>query len=148
MNLEQTPESIVPEQSVIDSWPTKVRTTSNACQKQEPVEVIFDAERWLYERKSAYPMVECLPGPADGMWKTFRYHPVCNGVVLKDQDVLVLYPNGNYYVKPDTNQEGCEHHPSKCCECMLKEIDEEYLNWISDEEKHLKAALISINEVP
>jgi hypothetical protein len=31
---------------------------------------------------------------------------------------------------------------------MLKEIDEEYLNWISDEEKHLKAALISINEVP
>lgn len=30
---------------------------------------------------------------------------------------------------------------------MLKEIDEEYLNWISDEEKHLKAALISINEV-
>ena len=31
---------------------------------------------------------------------------------------------------------------------MLKEIDEEYLNWESDEEKHLNAALISINEVP
>ena len=78
MNLEQTPESIVPEQSVIDSWPTKVRIASHPCQEQQ----------------------------------------------------------------------GCEHHPSKCCECMLKEIDEEYLNWISDEEKHLKAALISINEVP
>ena len=65
MNLAQTPESIVPEQSVIDSWPTKVRTTSNACQKQEPVEVIFDAERWLYERKNAYPMVaySCINVP-------------------------------------------------------------------------------------
>ncbi len=113
MNLEQTPESIVPEQSVIDSWPTKVRTTSNVCQKQEPVEVIFDAERWLYERKSAYPMVECLPGPADGMWKTFRYHPVCNGVVLKDQDVLVLYPNGNYYVKSDTKTRRLRTSPIK-----------------------------------
>lgn len=116
--------------------------------EQTPAEVTFDAERWIYERKSAYPMVDCLPGSADGMWKTFCYHPVCNGVVLKDKDVLVLYPNGNYYVKPDTNQEGCEHQPSKCCQCMLKEIDEEYLNWMSDEEKHLSAALISINEVP
>lgn len=32
MNLEQTPESIVPEQTVIDSWPTKVRIASHPCQ--------------------------------------------------------------------------------------------------------------------
>ena len=147
MNLAQTPESIVPEQSVIDSWPTKTRNGSHPCQEQTPAEVIFDAERWLYERKSAYPMVDCLPGAAEG-WETFNYHPFCNGVVLKDKDVLVLYPNGNYYVKPDTNQEGCERHPSKCCECMLKEIDEEYLSWESDEEKHLNAALTSIKQVP
>lgn len=120
MNLEQTQESIVPEQSVIDSWPTKVRTTSNACQEQEPVEVIFDAERWLYERKKAYPMVDCLPGPADGMWKTFRFHPVYCCVVLKDQDVLVLNPNGSYSVKPK----------------------------MTDQEKYLHTALASIKQVP
>lgn len=120
MNLAQTPESIVPEQSVIDSWPTKVRIASHPCQEQKPTEVIFDAERWLYERKSAYPMVECLPGPADGMWKTFRYHPVCNGVVLKDQDVLVLNPNGSYSVKPK----------------------------MTDQEKYLHTALASIKQVP
>ncbi|MGY5392782.1 hypothetical protein [Acinetobacter sp. NigerLNRRAM0016] len=45
-------------------------------------------------------------------------------------------------------QEGCEHHPTKCCECMLKEIDEEYLSCMSDEDKHYIAALISIDEVP
>lgn len=110
-------------------------------------EVTFNAERWIYERKSAYPMVDCLPGPADGMWITFRFHPACNGVVLKDQDVLVLHPNGNYHVKPNKNQEGCKHHPSKCCECMLKEIDEEYLSWGSDEEKHLNAALVAAEYV-
>ena len=107
MNLAQTPESIVPEQSVIDSWPTKVRVDSHPHQEQEPVEVIFDAERWLYERKTAYPMVNCLPGAAAG-WETFNYHPVCNGVVLKDQDVLVLDPNGEYSVKPKTDQD--KHH--------------------------------------
>lgn len=107
MNLTQTQESIVPEQSVIDSWPTKVRIASHPCQEQEPVEVIFDAERWLYERKTAYPMVNCLPGAAAG-WETFNYHPVCNGVVLKDQDVLVLDPNGEYSVKPKTDQD--KHH--------------------------------------
>lgn len=56
----------------------------------------------------------------------------------------------NLSITPESivpEQKGCEHHPSKCCECMLKEIDEEYLSWMSDEEKHLNAALISINEV-
>lgn len=108
MNLIQSQESIVPEQSVIDSWPTKVRIASYPCQEQKPNEVTFDAERWLYERKTAYPMVDCLPGPAEGMWKTFRYHPVCNGVDLKDKDVLVLDPNGEYSVKPKTDQD--KHH--------------------------------------
>lgn len=108
MNLTQTQESIVPKQSVIDSWPTKTRKDSHPCQEQKPTEVIFDAERWIYERKSAYPMVDCLAGPADGMWKTFCFHPVCNGVVLKDQDVLVLDPNGEYSVKPKTDQD--KHH--------------------------------------
>ncbi len=96
MNLEQTPESIVPEQSVIDSWPTKVRTTSNACQKQEPVEVIFDVERWMKNTKSAYPMVELRFSLGNG----FRYHPVCAGVVLKDKDVLIRNLNGCYSLKP------------------------------------------------
>ena len=136
MNLTQTQESIVPEQSVIDSWPTKVRIASHPCQEQKPTEVTFDAQIWIHKPKSAYPMVECRLSLENG----FRYHPVCNGVALKDKDVLVLNPNGSYSVKPKmTDQEGCEHHPSKCCECMLKEIDEE---------KHLNAALISINEVP
>lgn len=107
MNLTQTQESIVPEQLVIDSWPTKVRIASHPCQEQKPVELIFDAERWIYERKNAYPMVDCLPGAA-AEWETFNYHPVCNGVVLKDQDVLVLDPNGEYSVKPKTDQD--KHH--------------------------------------
>ncbi len=39
------------------------------------------------------------------------------------------------------NADGCEHHPLKCCECLLKEIDDEYLNHTPfDEEKHLKNA--------
>lgn len=106
MNLEQTPESIVPEQSVIDSWPTKVRTTSNACQKQEPVEVIFDFKLWMKKTKSAYPMVVLRFSLGNGC----RYHPVCKGVVLKDKDVLVLDPNGRYSVKPKmTDQEKYLH---------------------------------------
>lgn len=48
---------------------------------------------------------------------------------------------------PRQDIDGCEHHPEKCCECMLKEIDEQYLNFMSDEEKHLNAALLSIREV-
>ncbi len=48
---------------------------------------------------------------------------------------------------PRQDIDGCEHHPKKCCECMLKEIDEQYLNFFSDEEKHLNAALLSIREV-
>ena len=43
--------------------------------------------------------------------------------------------------------EGCEHHSLKCCECMLKEIDEEYLSYLSDEEKHLNAALKAVEYV-
>lgn len=63
-------------------------------------EVIFDAERWIYERQSAFPMVDCLPGSANGLWEKFNYHPTCNGVVLQDQDVLVLGLDGTYSVKP------------------------------------------------
>ncbi len=48
---------------------------------------------------------------------------------------------------PRQDIDGCEHHPEKCCECMLKEIDEQYLNFMSDEEKHLNAALFSVREV-
>lgn len=43
--------------------------------------------------------------------------------------------------------EGCEHHPLKCCECMLKEINEEYLSYVSDEEKHLNVALEAMEYV-
>lgn len=49
---------------------------------------------------------------------------------------------------PYQDIDGCEHHPEKCCECMLKEIDEQYLNFMpSDESKYLDAALLSIREV-
>ena len=139
MKLTQTQESIVPELSVTDSWPQMQRKKCELT--PQDTEIVFDAEKWIYERKSAYPMVDCIPGPSDGNWKHFNYHPVCNGVVLKDKDVLILYPNDNYYVKPNTDQEGCAHHPSKCCECLLKEIDDEYLNHSpSDEEILLKNA--------
>ena len=139
MKLTQTQESIVPKLSVTDLWPQMQRKKCELTPQN--TEIVFDAEKWIYERKSAYPMVDCIRGPSDGDWKHFNYHPVCNGVVLKDQDVLVLYPNGNYYVKPNTDQEGCAHHPSKCCECLLKEIDDDYLNYApSDEDKHLKNA--------
>lgn len=49
---------------------------------------------------------------------------------------------------PRQDIDGCEHHPKKCCECMLKEIDEQYLSFMpSDESKYLDAALLSIQEV-
>ncbi|WP_111857797.1 hypothetical protein [Acinetobacter sp. CFCC 10889] len=62
-------------------------------------EIIFDAELWIYQRKSAFPMVACLPGPANGLWEKFNYHPVCNGNVLQDQDILVLGLDGAYTVR-------------------------------------------------
>ena len=139
MKLIQTQESIVPEQSITDPWPLMQRKKCELT--TQDIEIVFDAEKWIYERKSAYPMVDCIHGPADGDWKHFNYHPVCNSVVLKHGDVLILYPNDNYYVKQNTDQEGCAHHPSKCCECLLKEIDDEYLNYApSDEDKHLENA--------
>ena len=36
MNLSTPPESIVPEQSVIDSWPQMHRKTTHACQDKCP----------------------------------------------------------------------------------------------------------------
>ncbi|AXY57292.1 hypothetical protein CDG60_12370 [Acinetobacter chinensis] len=58
MKLTQTPESIVPEQSVIDSWPK------------------------LYRKKGSHD------------------HPVCNGVVLKDQDIIILNADeAKFYAK-------------------------------------------------
>lgn len=66
----------------------------------ETKEIIFDAEKWLYERKSAYPMVDCIPMPGEGLWRTFDYHPVCHGITLQNQDVITLDAKGNYTVKP------------------------------------------------
>ena len=48
----------------------------------------FDAEKWLYERKSAYPMVDCIEGSADGMWESFNYHPEYKGKVLHNGDII------------------------------------------------------------
>lgn len=50
--------------------------------------IIFDAELWLYHRKSAYPMVECVSGSADGLWEYFNYHPEYKGKVLQDGDKI------------------------------------------------------------
>ena len=100
MNLEQTPESIVPEQSVIDSWPKLHRKKGeHACQGKCP----------------NYTDEQC-----------------CHCLIAEVE-------------QPEP--EGCEHHPLKCCECMLKEIDEEYLSYLSDEEKHLNAALKAVEYV-
>lgn len=120
MKLTPTPQSVVPEQSVIDSWPQMHRKKStHPCQSKcsdfkdeqcghcliqqqiiEPKEIVFDAELWLYERKSAFPMVDCIAGSAAGLWKNFSYHPVCNGTILHDKDVLILGADGVYSVKP------------------------------------------------
>ena len=44
-------------------------------------------------------------------------------------------------LKRTSHQDGCAHHALKCCECLLKEIDDEYLNHTPfDEEKQLKNA--------
>ena len=48
----------------------------------------FDAEKWIYERKSAYPMVDCVDGPADGFWSSFKYHPEYKGKVIYDGDII------------------------------------------------------------
>lgn len=48
---------------------------------------------------------------------------------------------------PRQDIDGCEHHPEKCCECWLKEMNEQYPDRISDEIKFLDAALLSIREV-
>ena len=120
MKLNPTPESIVPEQSVIDSWPQMHRKkTTHACQDKCPEfkdeqcghclvqqdaclikEIVFDAEAWIYERKNKYPMVDCIPLAGEGLWKTFGYHPVCSGVTLQDEDVIILNTDGNYTVRP------------------------------------------------
>lgn len=52
--------------------------------------ITFDAEKWLYERKSAYPMVECVSGSAEGLWQSFNYHSEYNGKVLQDGDKIKL----------------------------------------------------------
>lgn len=96
MKLTETQESIVPGQSEIDSWPQLKRNHEQSSTTQE---IVFDAEKWIYERKSAYPMVETVPGSTDGDWKNFRYHPACNGIVLHDKDIITLGCNGSYSVK-------------------------------------------------
>ena len=50
--------------------------------------IYFDAELWLYERKSAYPMVNCVDGSADGFWSNFKYHPEYKGKVLQHGDLI------------------------------------------------------------
>lgn len=61
--------------------------------------IIFNAETWIYERKNAFPMVDCITGSADGIWKNFSYHPECNGNVLNDNDVIILNSDGTYSVE-------------------------------------------------
>lgn len=95
MKLEENTQIIVPGQSEIDSWPQLKRNHEQSSTTQ----IVFDAEKWIYERKSAYPMVETVPGSTDGEWKNFRYHPVCNGIVLHDKDIITLGCNGSYSVK-------------------------------------------------
>lgn len=58
--------------------------------KQNPAtEVLkFEAEKWIYERKSAYPMVDCVDGSADGFWSSFTYHPEYKGKVIYDGDII------------------------------------------------------------
>ena len=70
MKLTQTQESIVPDQSVTDSWPQMQRKKCELT--PQDTEIVFDAEKWIYERKSAYPMVDCILGPSDGEWKNFN----------------------------------------------------------------------------
>lgn len=50
--------------------------------------IVFDAELWIYERKKAFPMVDCISGSADGMWKNFNYHPEHKGIVLQHGDII------------------------------------------------------------
>lgn len=52
--------------------------------------IIFEAEKWLYERKRAYPMVECISGSAEGLWTSFTYHPEYKGKVLQDGDKIEI----------------------------------------------------------
>ncbi|NNH88205.1 hypothetical protein [Acinetobacter terrae] len=97
MILKTTVASIVPDSSEIESWPQFKRISSI---KVIPQEIVFDAEKWLYGRKSAYPMVDCIPAiPTNGFWKKFKFHPSCNGTLLHDKDILILNSNGEYSVK-------------------------------------------------
>lgn len=52
--------------------------------------ITFEAEKWLYERKRAYPMVECISGSAEGLWTSFTYHPQYKGKVLQDGDKIEI----------------------------------------------------------
>lgn len=97
MKLEETTQSIVPGQSEIDAWTQMQRKKSEHAYQDK--EIVFDAEKWIYERKSAYPMVDCIRGSAQGGWKKFNYHPVCKGIVLHDKDVITLGSDGTYSVK-------------------------------------------------
>lgn len=75
----------------------------------------------------------------------------CSHCLLKEVEArefqLGLAPDKAYLKTESSDLEGCAHHPKKCCECMLKEIDKQYLDCISDEIRHLDAALLSIREV-
>lgn len=91
--------------------------------KKKPVEVEairFDAEKWIYERKSVYPMVEtkdCYTGQSS-LGKYFRYEPVINtlegDMKVSHGDYIIKGVQGEYYpCKPDIFEQTYDLIPSK-----------------------------------
>lgn len=79
--------------------------------KKKPVvieAVRFDAEKWIYERQNAYPMVElrvCRIG-SSSLGKYFRYEPVIKtlegDMKVSHGDYIIKGVQGEYYpCKPD-----------------------------------------------
>ncbi|MGX2947189.1 hypothetical protein [Enterococcus alishanensis] len=77
------------------------------------VEVIkFNAEKWIYERHSAYPMVDTRDTSLgeSSLGRLFTYQPVIHtlegDMAVSDGDYIVEGVQGEYYaIKPDIFEE-------------------------------------------
>lgn len=76
--------------------------------RKKPVVIdaeLFEFDRWLYDRQSAYPMVECGEGREDGfgLHGIYPFIETLEGPhIVSDGDYIIQGVAGEYYpCKPD-----------------------------------------------
>lgn len=77
--------------------------------------VVFDAEKWIYERKNTYPMVETQEDfvGVSSLGNAFQYQPVIEtlegNMIVSDGDFIIKGIQGEFYpCKPDIFRESYE----------------------------------------